>query len=190
MKLQALLKLAFDLLLRAESPEAPKRLPVLIVDDNKDHAELLAWHVGHCGVESKIALTTEEARGFLKSTKFSVVFLDIALEHKFAGIKFKDEIKREWKGTRVTFVTGNPDLTGSFPRESRNVTILKGLGNGSLRQAVEEELELDVPVAERSRAVFVVSQGYFWLAVVFGYGLHAGWWVDAIKLLFKHFSTP
>lgn len=191
MKLKPLLTLAFDLLLRAESPEAPKRLPVLIVDDQKMAADLIEEHVTWCGAEAKIATSIEEARGYLKAMKFSRIFLDVGMPGEITGLEFKKEIKanKHWRHMRVIFVSAKPDLFQEVQKESLVLAIIKGMGNGSLREAIEEELALDKIVsAERSRAVFLVTQSYFWLAVLFGFGLHAGWWVNLIKLAFKHFT--
>lgn len=192
-----LLKLAYDLLFQAEPSAQAKKLPVLVVDDDEPLGELISIYLGELGYECEVKTTLAGARLALEKRQFSHMLLDVSFPQG-DGLAFAKEIhnQKRYRSIRIGMLTGvriwMETAKGLSPpgQEHPRVEIPAGkllifIGKGgpeiSLKEAVQEFVTVNGHEAAKSRSVFVVSWGYLWLAATLGYGLRAGWWVDAVK---------
>lgn len=60
----------------------PKRIPILVVDDNKDNAEIMRQYLEAQGYPITVAYSGEEALGVFESVKPSIVLLDVMMPGK------------------------------------------------------------------------------------------------------------
>lgn len=197
--IRPLLRLAVDLLLRAESPEKPNRLPVLVVDDDEVLAELISIYLGEVGLEVDTRTSLSSARLALQKRKYGHMLLDVAFPQG-DGMAFAKEIhnQKQYRDIRIALLTGvrmwMETAKGAGEKELPRAEVQPGkcltfIGKGgpetSLKEAVQEFVSQNGGIAERSRAVFGVTQGMMWLFFLAGFGTHAGWWSSLLKSIFK-----
>ena len=60
----------------------PQRTPILVVDDNKDNAEIMRQYLEAQGYPITVAYNGEEALGLLDTAKPSIVLLDVMMPGK------------------------------------------------------------------------------------------------------------
>jgi CheY-like chemotaxis protein len=60
----------------------PRRIPILVVDDNKDNAEIMRQYLEAQGYPITVAYNGEEALGVLDTVKPSIVLLDVMMPGK------------------------------------------------------------------------------------------------------------
>lgn len=60
----------------------PKRIPILVVDDNKDNAEIMRQYLEAQGYPITVAYSGEEALGVFETVKPSIVLLDVMMPGK------------------------------------------------------------------------------------------------------------
>ena len=60
----------------------PQRTPILVVDDNKDNAEIMRQYLEAQGYPITVAYNGEEALGMLDKVKPSIVLLDVMMPGK------------------------------------------------------------------------------------------------------------
>ena len=88
-------------------PEAPKRLRILVVDDNLDTAQSLVYLLGEMGHRAEFALDGRDALRAARRTQPDVVFLDLGLPD-IDGFAVARQLRREpgLQGSRIVAVTG------------------------------------------------------------------------------------
>jgi DNA-binding NtrC family response regulator len=84
---------------------APKRLTVLVVDDEAGFRDLLRWELSGLGIDVETADNGMQAIELARKTKFDVVITDISMP-KMDGIKLLEEIKKIAPETEVIVATG------------------------------------------------------------------------------------
>jgi len=86
----------------AESP-----LIVLIVDDEENHADVIAASLEKLGVACQVAYTEPEALAKIKEQYFDVIITDLMLERPDSGIEILKAVKAESNETEVILITAN-----------------------------------------------------------------------------------
>ena len=86
----------------AESP-----LTVLIVDDEENHADVIAASLEKLGVACQVAYTEPEALAKIKEQYFDVIITDLMLERPDSGIEILKAVKAESNETEVILITAN-----------------------------------------------------------------------------------
>ena len=86
----------------AESP-----LVVLIVDDEENHADVIAVSLEKLGVACQVAHSQTEALKKIKEQYFDVIITDLMLERPDGGIEILKAVKKESNETEVIVITAN-----------------------------------------------------------------------------------
>ncbi len=85
-------------------------LSVLVVDDNKELAEVIRQYLSKCGFDVKIAKSAKEAMSILeKSKRIDVILLDLMLKD-VNGLEFLKSIRSHSKQVVIIIITGIKDL--------------------------------------------------------------------------------
>ncbi len=97
----------------------------LIVEDDKDVAELYSHVLHSLGFQNEMIRTGEEALARLANTAPALVLLDLNLPPKISGAEVLRYIRAEprLKGTCVIVVTGHPELAETVRGECEQVLI-------------------------------------------------------------------
>jgi len=86
----------------AESP-----LVVLVVDDEENHADVIAVSLEKLGVVCQVVHSQTEALKKIKEQYFDVIITDLMLERQDSGIEILKAVKQETKETEVVVITAN-----------------------------------------------------------------------------------
>ena len=86
----------------AESP-----LTVLVVDDEENHADVIAVSLEKLGVVCQIAHSQAEALQKINEHYFDVIITDLMLERPDGGIEILKAVKQETDETEVIVITAN-----------------------------------------------------------------------------------
>ena len=85
-------------------------LSVLVVDNNKELAEVIRQYLSKCGFDVKIAKSAKEAMSILeKSKRIDVILLDLMLKD-VNGLEFLKSIRSHSKQVVIIIITGIKDL--------------------------------------------------------------------------------
>ena len=133
---------------------------VLIVDDDRDHAESLADVIEMRGHSVQLAYSGEEAIGYFRSHVFDFVLLDV----KLPGINGVDtflEFRKIWPNAQVMMMTG-------FSVEQLVARAIEGGALGVLHKpfAATEILDLLSNVRQRGRVLVVDDDPNFVASIV------------------------
>ncbi|HEX3772679.1 MAG TPA: ATP-binding protein [Polyangiaceae bacterium] len=133
-----------------ECPPALGRLRMLVVDDEKDTRELLAFILEQCGAEVTTAATAEEAFGFLQRDRFDVLVSDIGLpgEDGLSLIRRVRALPAE-RGGLVTALA----LTAYARTEDRTQALRAGFTAHLAKPVDPSELTLLIAAAVRKPAL-------------------------------------
>lgn len=85
--------------------EDKEPLTVLVVDDEPEHAEVVAGSLERIGAESVIAHSQKEAEQILDSKIFDVVVTDLMLERQDGGLEILKKVKETAPETEVILMT-------------------------------------------------------------------------------------
>ena len=85
--------------------EAP--LTVLVVDDEENHADVIAVSLEKLGVQCRIAHSQAEALQKINEHYFDVIITDLMLERPDGGIEILKAVKQETDETEVIVITAN-----------------------------------------------------------------------------------
>ncbi|MCL2710361.1 MAG: sigma-54 dependent transcriptional regulator [Planctomycetaceae bacterium] len=85
--------------------EAP--LTVLIVDDEENHADVIAVSLEKLGVACQVAYSQADAVQKIAKQYFDVIITDLMLERPDSGIEILKAVKEETKETEVIVITAN-----------------------------------------------------------------------------------
>ena len=86
----------------AESP-----LAILVVDDEENHADVIAVSLEKLGAACQIAHSQADALKQIKTHYFDVIITDLMLERKDGGIEILKAVKAETNETEVILITAN-----------------------------------------------------------------------------------
>lgn len=86
----------------AESP-----LVILVVDDEENHADVIAASLEKLGAVCRLAYSQAEALKKIKEQYFDVIITDLMLEKPNGGIEILKAVKAESKETEVIVITAN-----------------------------------------------------------------------------------
>jgi two-component system response regulator HydG len=86
----------------AESP-----LAILVVDDEENHADVIAASLEKLGAMCRLAYSQAEALKIIKEKYFDVIITDLMLEKPNGGIEILKAVKAESKETEVIVITAN-----------------------------------------------------------------------------------
>ena len=86
----------------AESP-----LAILVVDDEENHADVIAVSLEKLGVACQIAHSQADALKKIKEQYFDVIITDLMLERPNGGIEVLKAVKKETNETEVIVITAN-----------------------------------------------------------------------------------
>jgi DNA-binding response OmpR family regulator len=139
MELQTLISLAKTLLGLAHHLPAKKHLPVLIVEDNLEDAELIAIYCRDAGADTVIVHTLAVAEELLRTQKFRLLLLDLRFPAG-CGVDFARRIRPRHPKLPVVFVTGHTLELTALPPGRKWSFIAKGTNGGSLLEAVRDAL--------------------------------------------------
>ena len=89
----------------AESP-----LNILVVDDEENHADVIAASLGKLGAVCQIANSQTDALTKIKEHYFDVIITDLMLERPDGGIEILKAVKAETKETEVIVITANNSI--------------------------------------------------------------------------------
>ena len=82
----------------------------MVVDDNKELAEVIRQYLSKCGFDVKIAKSAKEAMSILeKSKRIDVILLDLMLKD-VNGLEFLKSIRSHSKQVVIIIITGIKDL--------------------------------------------------------------------------------
>ncbi|MBL8735773.1 MAG: sigma-54-dependent Fis family transcriptional regulator [Planctomycetes bacterium] len=82
---------------------------VLVVDDERDLAELAAFFLERAGFKARCAASAEEALQLLQHERFEVVVSDVRMP-RMNGLELLQAIRRKDPDVEVLLLTGYPDL--------------------------------------------------------------------------------
>ena len=86
----------------AESP-----LAILVVDDEENHADVIAVSLEKLGAVCQIAHSQADALKIIKEKYFDVIITDLMLERPDGGIEILKAVKAETNETEVIVITVN-----------------------------------------------------------------------------------
>jgi len=111
---------------------------VLIVEDDKDTAELFSNVLGAVGFETEIVRTGKAAVARLAVAVPDVVLLDLHLPPDVTGADILHQIRADKRlaETRVIVVTGHPDMAESV-QDDADLVLLKPVDIRQLSDLVE-----------------------------------------------------
>jgi two-component system response regulator HydG len=119
--------------------EAVDPLRILIIDDEKFHAETVGEILEREGYECTAAHSGKEAIKKLEQDEFDLVLTDLKLGDS-DGLTIVKKVKQDHLDTEVMVITGNGDVKTAVEAIKRGAThyLLKPLDMGELRAIVEQ----------------------------------------------------
>ncbi|MCL5280245.1 MAG: sigma-54 dependent transcriptional regulator [Planctomycetes bacterium] len=144
---------------------------VLVVDDERDHADGMVEALGKLPVEALAVYTGEHALEVLRSQRVHVVVTDLKLEGQVDGLEVLREAKRSGNGTEVILITAYATIDNCKEalRQGAFDYLVKPLDIDQLRTLVEAacsrhartDQEQESLVFEGIKGVSPVMQGIF-----------------------------
>lgn len=92
---------------------SPSKSTVLVVDDEKDHAEVMCEALTRLGYKCEVANDLGGARGLLNKRKFDVIVTDLAMDGPRDGLELLTEAQRLAPPPPVILVTAHNDVPTS-----------------------------------------------------------------------------
>ena len=82
-------------------------LAILVVDDEENHADVIAVSLEKLGATCQIAHSQADALKIIKEKYFDVIITDLMLERPDGGIEILKAVKAETNETEVIVITAN-----------------------------------------------------------------------------------
>jgi len=109
----------------------------LVIEDDKETAELYGRVLESLGFETEIIRTGEAALVRLAAVAPAVVLLDLNLRSRGAGCDVLHRIRADWRlaETRVVVITGHPVLAETL-HDKADAVLIKPVGIGELSDLI------------------------------------------------------
>lgn len=161
---------------------AANRHPVLIVENDRHDAALIAMYCERFGAKWVKAETLQEARMLLGKQSFRLMFVDEGMPDG-SGVKFIDEITPNYPHLPVSILTGDTEISSRLWAGRNWSIILKGTHGGALMGAVENAILTANGVNGHSQPVAVLISSWLFFTLTFLAGLFCRELPDAVRWL-------
>jgi two-component system response regulator HydG len=115
---------------------------VLVVDDDRPHAEAVAESLERVGYECSIAASGREALGMIERSEFDIVLTDLIMD-EVGGLEVLAKAKRELPDAEVVILTGHDSIKTAVAamQAGASTYLTKPLDINELRVVVDKRLQ-------------------------------------------------
>ncbi len=115
---------------------------VLVVDDDRPHAEAVAESLERVGYECSIAASGREALGMIERSEFDIVLTDLIMD-EVGGLEVLTKAKRELPDAEVVILTGHDSIKTAVAamQAGASTYLTKPLDINELRVVVDKRLQ-------------------------------------------------